>query len=161
MIGGGFLRIIILIAGWSWYYARNSKRVKPRTYPSPPSTGSLISRRKSAWWSWISLIRWGFCFPSSWSIGCHREEITQSPSITKKKKKSYAHIFANQPKMIFSEEEWLRTCKICGLACTIVRRAWNWKRIKEQFKKWHNAHRKESMRGRTQRERERDLRTVA
>lgn len=41
-----------------------------KSYPSPPWTGSLISRRKSAWCSWISLTSWGFCFPNSWSMGC-------------------------------------------------------------------------------------------
>lgn len=49
---------------------KDNRRIYSRSSHPSPSTGSFIRRRKSAWCSWINLTNCGFCFPSSWSIGC-------------------------------------------------------------------------------------------
>lgn len=96
-------------------FVSKSLNVEGWTYPSPPSTGSLIRRRKSAWCSCISLIRWGFCLPSSWSMGCQQWKHWKE------------NLHTEFLQMVQTREE-LRseTCKICGLAWTIARKAWNW-----------------------------------
>lgn len=84
------------------------------TNPSTPSTGSFINCRNSAWCSWINLRRWGFCLASSCSIGCNKNINSESQ-------------FCNQKHKVDTYIREGQTCKICGLACTIARNAWNWR----------------------------------
>lgn len=90
------------------------------SHPSPSSTGSFIRRRKSAWCSWINRTSCGFCFPSSWSIGCREHRMTQSQE----------NIGMDTPKRCRNElNSQFTTCKIWGLACTTARKAWNWEKV--------------------------------
>lgn len=86
-----------------------------KSYPSPPWTGSLISRRKSAWCSWISLTSWGFCFPNSWSMGCKMMIVKR---------------MFHWRNIISDGGEW--TCNNCGFACTIARKTWNCNGIRKK-----------------------------
>ena len=54
------------------FFWDSTKYTNKDTHPSEPSRGSFINWRNSAWCSWIILKSWGFCFPSSWSMGCNR-----------------------------------------------------------------------------------------
>jgi hypothetical protein len=53
---------------------KNTRAARGRSanisFSSSPSSGSLIIRMNSAWFSWISCITWGFCLPNSCSNGC-------------------------------------------------------------------------------------------
>ena len=72
---------------WLFYFLFFTRRFTgyAYTHPSEPSRGSFINWRNSAWCSWISLKSWGFCFPSSWSMGCTRHSSFNNETLLAKK----------------------------------------------------------------------------
>ncbi len=128
---------------------------KPLTHPSASSApASLISWRNSAWFSLMSRNKAGFCLPNSWSIGCCVPFIKHPKGIPKfrvysrrqwRKEWWYPfvhhtlHPFARDAKRPphvcyqYIKQRWtksqkpgMQTWSICGFACTIVRKAWNY-----------------------------------